>query len=126
MKSRRSDNQIVSVKSTNPEGSEDAGRGFADFYHYLLTCSWPVLMLQITALFFLVNALFAIAYFVTGGIANARRDSFADVFFFQYRDNDNDRLRAIDTGNACCAHPDEFRGVDWTNWGRASCRNSVC
>jgi inward rectifier potassium channel len=78
MKSR----QIVSVNSTNPEGVDDAGRNFGDFYHYLLTCSWPFLLVQAAIAFFLLNALFGVAYYFTGGIANARPGSFADVYFF--------------------------------------------
>jgi inward rectifier potassium channel len=78
---RRND-QVVSVTSTNPEGVDDSSRGFADLYHYLLTCSWPSLMLQVIVAFFVLNALFGVIYHLVGGIANARKGSFADVFFF--------------------------------------------
>jgi inward rectifier potassium channel len=78
---RRND-QVVSVTSTNPEGVDDTSRGFADLYHYLLTCSWPSLMLQVIAAFFALNAFFGVIYHLVGGIANARKGSFADVFFF--------------------------------------------
>lgn len=79
---RGRDNQIVSVQSTNPEGEDDSSRGFADFYHYLLVCSWPSLLLQMIAAFLLVNALFGLTYYLVGGVANVRKGSFADVFFF--------------------------------------------
>jgi inward rectifier potassium channel len=79
---RRRENEIISVRSTNPEGADDTSRSFGDFYHYLLTCSWPLLLLQLTAAFFLLNALFGLTYYAIGGIANARKGSFADVFFF--------------------------------------------
>ena len=75
-------NQVVRVRSTNPEGADTSGQGFADFYHYLLTCSWPLLIVLATAAFFLLNALFGAVYYQLGGIANARRGSFADLFFF--------------------------------------------
>ncbi|HYA34455.1 MAG TPA: ion channel, partial [Candidatus Binataceae bacterium] len=55
---------------------------FADIYHYLLTASWPYLMVIIALTFAGMNAIFAIAYMVDKGIENARPDSFADAFFF--------------------------------------------
>jgi inward rectifier potassium channel len=82
MNFRRKDDQIISVRSTNPEGADDTSRSFGDFYHYLLTCSWPSLLVQVAAAFFLLNAAFGVAYYDTGGIANARKGSFTDVFFF--------------------------------------------
>ena len=57
-------------------------RYLPDLYHHMLTCSWPVLLLQIAAVFFLANALFALAYLIDGGIENARPGSFSDVYFF--------------------------------------------
>jgi inward rectifier potassium channel len=63
--------------------SETPGDGyFADFYHQLMTSSWPGLLLKVVAAFIVVNCLFASAYLIAGGIDNARRGSFADVFFF--------------------------------------------
>jgi inward rectifier potassium channel len=53
---------------------------FTDFYLYLMTCSWPSLLLQIAATFFVANGIYAICYFLAGGIENAH--SFADVYFF--------------------------------------------
>src|ERR1700761_1386930 len=76
----RKDSQIISVRSTNPEGVDDARRGFADFYHYLLTRAWPVLTLQLMVAFLLLNALFGVIYYSVGGITNAY--SYLDAFFF--------------------------------------------
>lgn len=78
----RKSNQIVSVASVSPEDFDARNRYFADIYHYLLTSSWPSLLLQISAAFFFLNALFGAAYWANGGIANARKGSFTDVFFF--------------------------------------------
>jgi inward rectifier potassium channel len=55
-------------------------RLFTDFYHHLLTSSWPALLLQILVAFIAINGLFALGYFFDGGIENAH--SFSDVFFF--------------------------------------------
>jgi inward rectifier potassium channel len=55
---------------------------FGDFYHQLMTSSWPRLLLEVTAAFIVVNCLFALGYLVAGGIDNARRGSFSDAFFF--------------------------------------------
>lgn len=71
------------VKESVPARSfEDGERYFADVYHHLLTSSWPSLLLQIAGAFTLANAIFALGYFLNGGIANARPGSFSDVFFF--------------------------------------------
>ena len=64
-------------------GSAVAADGyFTDFYHQLMTSSWPWLLLELVAAFIAVNCLFALGYLVAGGIDNARRGSFADAFFF--------------------------------------------
>ena len=61
---------------------QDAGR-FFDFYHGVLTADWPAFVLQLAAFFLSVNLIFAVLYLADpGGIANARRGSFADAFFF--------------------------------------------
>ena len=61
---------------------QDAGR-FFDFYHGILTTSWPGFVAQLAALFLIVNLGFAVLYVIDrGGIANARPGSFADAFFF--------------------------------------------
>lgn len=55
---------------------------FSDFYHHLITSSWPLLLLQITLAFIVANVLFALGYYLDHGVENARPGSFADVFFF--------------------------------------------
>jgi inward rectifier potassium channel len=61
---------------------QDAGR-FIDFYHGVLTASWPGFVLRLGALFLTINLVFAILYVIDrGGISNARPGSFADAFFF--------------------------------------------
>jgi inward rectifier potassium channel len=62
------------AEQQNPSGV------FTDFYLYLLSSSWPLLLLQIAATFFFANALFAIGYYSNGGIENAH--SFGDAYFF--------------------------------------------
>jgi inward rectifier potassium channel len=74
-----------SIQRTQDWNRESANPGdgyFADFYHQLMTSSWPRLLLKVVAAFIVVNCLFASAYLIAGGIDNARRGSFADVFFF--------------------------------------------
>jgi inward rectifier potassium channel len=62
---------------------ESPGDGyFADFYHQLMTSSWPLLLLKVIAAFIAVNCLFASGYLIAGGVEHARRGSFADAFFF--------------------------------------------
>ena len=54
-----------------------------DLYHFLLTTSWPALLGLIAVYYLLVNALFAVAYWLgDGGIAQARPGSLTDAFFF--------------------------------------------
>ncbi len=53
-----------------------------DWYHLMLHAPWWIDLLVITAAFLSVNLLFALAYLHTGGIAGARNDSFAELFFF--------------------------------------------
>jgi len=48
--------------------SELSGRVLEDLYHYLLTASWPMLIVLITGFFFLANVLFALGYYWDGGI----------------------------------------------------------
>ncbi len=61
---------------------QDYGR-FTDFYHGILTVSWPLFFLELLAAFLVVNLIFATLYVGDpGGIANARPGSFADAFFF--------------------------------------------
>jgi len=53
-----------------------------DFYHSLLQRPWWVTVATITAVFLVANALFALAYLATDGVAHAEHASFADAFFF--------------------------------------------
>jgi inward rectifier potassium channel len=61
---------------------QDKGR-FLDFYHDILTVSWPLFFAQLLAAFIIVNLIFAMFYVIDrGGIINARPGSFTDAFFF--------------------------------------------
>ena len=55
---------------------------FDDFYHQLMTSSWPLLLLVVVAVIVVVNCLFAAGYLIAGGVVHARQGSFADAFFF--------------------------------------------
>lgn len=56
---------------------------WSDAYHTILTLSWPRFFVLIIVIYFLVNLLFAAAFFaVPGTILNTRSGSFADAFFF--------------------------------------------
>jgi inward rectifier potassium channel len=61
---------------------QDSSR-WTDFYHRILTAPWSVFFLGLGAVYFSMNALFALAYVIDpGGIENARRGSFWDAFLF--------------------------------------------
>ncbi len=79
---RQKEKDIVSVESVTPRDPSERESPFADVYHHLLTSSWPSLLLQISGGFFVLNILFGAGYYLAGGIANVRKGSFADVFFF--------------------------------------------
>jgi inward rectifier potassium channel len=53
-----------------------------DAYHNLMRAPWWVTVALLVGYLFVANALFALAYMKSGGIAHARPDSFADAFFF--------------------------------------------
>lgn len=56
---------------------------FRDLYHWLLVITWWQFLSLLSIFYFLVNVAFAGAYLTTsGGIANAKPDSFIDAFFF--------------------------------------------
>jgi inward rectifier potassium channel len=55
---------------------------FEDLYAEWLKASWRRVFAVVTTLYLAVNALFAAAYYVSGGIENAQPDSFRDAFFF--------------------------------------------
>ncbi|HLW69741.1 MAG TPA: ion channel [Candidatus Binataceae bacterium] len=73
---------VVPVDSFSPRDSVGRSTFFSEFYHHLLTSSWPLLLIQIAAAFFTMNALFALGYYLGGGVEHARPGSFSDVFFF--------------------------------------------
>ncbi len=54
-----------------------------DIFHYLMGSKWPYLILFIFSIFTFLNLLFASLYFVGGDcLANVRKGSFNDAFFF--------------------------------------------
>ena len=53
-----------------------------DFYHLFLRARWSAALAAITVAYLALNALFAVAYVVLGGVANARPHSFWDAFCF--------------------------------------------
>lgn len=57
-------------------------RPLRDFYHALMRLSWTTTLLMIGAAYLLVNALFAVGFVATGGLANVRPGSFVEAFFF--------------------------------------------
>jgi inward rectifier potassium channel len=59
-----------------------ANHPLRDLYHALLEARWSALLFAIAAGFLALNALFALAYQRTGGIAGAEPGSFRDAFFF--------------------------------------------
>jgi len=77
---RRRTNTNLPIRQ--PIGGDGGDRLFTDFYHHLLTSSWPALLLQIGVAFVVINILFALGYYFDGGIENARPGHFSDVFFF--------------------------------------------
>jgi inward rectifier potassium channel len=54
-----------------------------DPYHWIITLSWPLFLLFMGLLYFVSNAIFALAYILqAGSISNAQPGSFWDAFFF--------------------------------------------
>ena len=83
MRTRQVRTQSLTVAGQDKFNSfDDSARSAADFYHYLLTASWPMLLFQISVAFVAINLLFALAYYWAGGIDNARPGHFEDAFFF--------------------------------------------
>ena len=60
----------------------DRSSPLRDFYHALLRMPWSATIAVIAVSFLVVNALFALGFLLTGGVANAHPGSFADAFFF--------------------------------------------
>jgi inward rectifier potassium channel len=56
--------------------------GLRDAYHALLRMPWWRLIAMIASVFLVLNAIFALLYMAVGGVANARRSSFLDAFYF--------------------------------------------
>jgi inward rectifier potassium channel len=82
----RTNDRVISLR---PVGADyeirvigGRSRPLRDFYHALLRMQWPATLCVITGGFMLGNTLFAVLYYVVGGVANARPGSFADAFFF--------------------------------------------
>jgi inward rectifier potassium channel len=59
-----------------------ARRVVGDWYHALLRVSWTVLVAFLSVAFLAINALFAVAYLLVGGVSHARPGSFMDAFYF--------------------------------------------
>jgi inward rectifier potassium channel len=59
-----------------------ARRVVGDWYHALLRMTWAAVVAFISAAFLAINAVFALAYLLVGGIAHARPGSFFDAFYF--------------------------------------------
>jgi inward rectifier potassium channel len=59
-----------------------AAHPLRDAYHLLLGMRWPGVFAVIATTFLTANALFALAYMVTGGVAGVREGNFRDAFFF--------------------------------------------
>jgi inward rectifier potassium channel len=55
---------------------------FSDLYYFLLKATWTQVVLLVGVAFILLNALFAVAFVLVGGVHGARPGSFLDVFFF--------------------------------------------
>ena len=53
-----------------------------DVYHLFLRARWTVALVAIVVVYLALNAAFAVAFCLTGGIANARPNSFFDAFCF--------------------------------------------
>src|SRR5262249_48704043 len=51
-------------------------------YHAFLVASWPAALFGIVVAYLGLNACFAVAYWLSDGIAEARPGSFADAFYF--------------------------------------------
>ena len=70
---RSQSNQSVGGRPATP---------FQDLYHYLVRSPWPILLTLVLGVFTAANAVFALAYWLDGGVQGSRPDSYADMFFF--------------------------------------------
>jgi len=57
-------------------------RPLGDLYHSWLAAPWRRILAAVLLLYLGLNALFACAYLLSGGIENAREGFFSDAFFF--------------------------------------------
>ena len=73
---------ITAGRLPRPAKIESADGVFTDLYLYLVSCPWPLLLSLVAAVFFMANAVFALAYLINGGIEHARPGSYSDVYFF--------------------------------------------
>ncbi len=53
-----------------------------DLYHLLERGTWTQLLLFISAVYLLANTVFAVGFWLVGGVENMRPGSFSDAFFF--------------------------------------------
>ena len=70
---RSQSNQSVGGRPATP---------FQDLYHYLVRSPWPILLTLVLGVFTAANAVFALAYWLDGGVQGSRPDSYTDMFFF--------------------------------------------
>src|SRR4051812_14500464 len=71
-------------RSVSPTGVVIVGdrpKPTQDLYHLWLRTTWPRALLLIAGTYLCVNALFALLYLATGGVANSRGDFFDSLFF---------------------------------------------
>jgi inward rectifier potassium channel len=84
-----SDKLRAHKKARTPATTEDEIRvigarklPFRDFYHVFLRAPWPLALSAIVAAYCTLNALFAVAYYFSHGVAGMRVRSYADAFYF--------------------------------------------
>jgi inward rectifier potassium channel len=59
-----------------------SGTIVGDGFHAFLRASWPAAIARLVVAYLALNALFGLAFWRVGGIANARPGSFRDAFYF--------------------------------------------
>jgi inward rectifier potassium channel len=73
-----------------PQGEQSQGvtvigaprQTLRDFYYVFLRVRWSIAIAWITTAYLALNAVFALGYFLLGGVANANPESFFDAFCF--------------------------------------------
>jgi inward rectifier potassium channel len=53
-----------------------------DFYHLVLRLSWPATFALLSAVYLAANALFALAYWLFGGLVGPHRGTYAEAYYF--------------------------------------------